>query len=323
MTDVHLFNGFMNPFGGSEQETLALSAQLAPLAGVRCWATSSRAHRELMGQHGIRSLHWSGGSFPRTGNFVFLGADWRRWRWSFVARPRRLIYVYNTYHPKTFAFVRRRRWWSRWPNAELVFISEFQRRMLGVDATVHPSPIDIARFAPMHEPSRDDASPVVGRLSRDLPDKHDPRDLALYRALADQGIRIRIQGGTCLRAQGLAHPNIELLPEGREPAERFLRSLDVFLYRSGTHVETFGRVVLEAMACGLPVVAHAHGGYADHVRDGVNGCLFESIDEARAELDRLLNDAGLRRRFGLAARSTVEALYAPERMRERARFYVD
>ena len=117
-------------------------------------------------------------------------------------------------------------------------------------------------------------------------------------------------------------PNIEVTPEGRLPAVDFLRSLDIFYYRSGEHVETFGRVVFEAMACALPVVCHVHGGYAEAIRDGENGFLFETTDQARAILLRLAADPALCRAVGAAARATVERMYAAAAIAARMQFYL-
>ena len=55
-------------------------------------------------------------------------------------------------------------------------------------------------------------------------------------------------------------------------------SADIFVFPS--RLETFGLVVVEAMAAGLPVVASRVGGVADIVDDGVNGYTFESDDTA-------------------------------------------
>jgi hypothetical protein len=41
-----------------------------------------------------------------------------------------------------------------------------------------------------------------------------------------------------------------------------------------------GRVVTEAMACGLPVVCHESGGYAEIIEHGRNGFLFDTQQEA-------------------------------------------
>jgi glycosyltransferase involved in cell wall biosynthesis len=330
MNDIHLFNGFQNPFGGSEQETLALHAMLKDRAHVSLWATSSRASRTLLQRHPIRQVSVLGRAVPRGGTFVFVGAHWRNKLWpAVVTPPRRLIYVFNTFHPKIARLVAGSPPWRRWPRAELVLISEFQRQLLGLAGVVHPSPIDIVRFRPSSGPSSDSpASPAsrpftVGRMSRDTPDKHHAEDPKLYRQLIAMGCRIEIQGGTALRGRLPEGPDCTLLAEGTVPADDFLHRLDVFCYRSGAHVETFGRVVLEAMASGIPVVCHHHGGYAEHIRHGENGFLFQTTEEATQIIGALRADAGLRARIAREARATAQALFSPEALHNRAGFYLD
>lgn len=57
---------------------------------------------------------------------------------------------------------------------------------------------------------------------------------------------------------------------------RVYASADIFLHCSIT--ETFGLVVLEAMACGVPVVARDAGGPSEIVKDGTSGFLIEQDD---------------------------------------------
>ncbi len=66
---------------------------------------------------------------------------------------------------------------------------------------------------------------------------------------------------------------------GQELASAFASS-DAFIFPSRT--ETLGLVLLEAMAAGCPVVAARSGGIPDIVEDGVNGYLFDPIDEKGA-----------------------------------------
>lgn len=81
-------------------------------------------------------------------------------------------------------------------------------------------------------------------------------------------------------------------------------------------VEGFGISIAEASACGLPVVAGRSGGIPEAVRDGETGLL---VDAGRAEavsdaIGALLDDAGLRARFGAAGRRAVEKYYNWERV---------
>lgn len=81
---------------------------------------------------------------------------------------------------------------------------------------------------------------------------------------------------------------------------------DIFLFPSDT--ETFGQVVTEAMASGLPVVAPARGGVMDTVRPGETGILFEpgSVEDLVDKASTLLDDAPLRVRLGTQARAAAE-----------------
>ena len=70
-------------------------------------------------------------------------------------------------------------------------------------------------------------------------------------------------------------------------------------------------VVVEPMACAKAVVGTATGGIPEIINDGVNGLLFalRDVQALASALQRLVSDAGLRRRLGLAARRTVEARF--------------
>jgi glycosyltransferase involved in cell wall biosynthesis len=59
--------------------------------------------------------------------------------------------------------------------------------------------------------------------------------------------------------------------------------------------EAFGRTVVEAMACGVPVVAYRHGGPAETVEDGVSGLLVtpDSPGELAEAVTRVASDPGL------------------------------
>ncbi|MBZ9741298.1 MULTISPECIES: glycosyltransferase family 4 protein [unclassified Mesorhizobium] len=316
---IHLFNGFQDRFGGSDRKTLELYRLLGGEAEARLWAASSRASDEWTRQFPIRRVSPLTRRVPDGGTYVFIGAHWRNKMWPYlIPRPRRLIYDFSTFHPKVMALTTRMPAMLGWPAAELVLVSDFQKRLLRADGVVHPSPIDIGLFSSRPRP---DGPFTIGRMSRDTPDKHNAEDVALYEALLADGVAVKIQGGMQLKDKLAPHPGLELLPVGQFAAEDFLPTLDVFYYRTGSHVETFGRVVLEAMACGLPVVCHSHGGYVDHIRHGENGFLFETSQQAARILANLKADPGLRATVGRKARQTVEQLFSPQALQERLDFY--
>jgi glycosyltransferase involved in cell wall biosynthesis len=75
------------------------------------------------------------------------------------------------------------------------------------------------------------------------------------------------------------------------------------IYVSPALAESFGKAVIEAMACGTPVVATKVGGNIEQITDGVTGCLVPISDvAAMAEaIQRLLGDENLRKTMGSAA----------------------
>jgi len=80
--------------------------------------------------------------------------------------------------------------------------------------------------------------------------------------------------------------------------------------------EPFGRSVLEAMATGKPVVATAHGGPLELVRDGVTGLLVPPGDvEAMADaICRLVRNKDMRLAMGLAGRKRVQRFFTVGRV---------
>ncbi len=97
-----------------------------------------------------------------------------------------------------------------------------------------------------------------------------------------------------------------------EDTERYYNRAKVFVLTSSA--EGLSLAMLEAMACGLPVVVPAVGDLGDVVHDGVTGYLIGDNDPGRfvAALGKLLDDDTLRRTIGDNARSTILRGYTVE-----------
>lgn len=96
------------------------------------------------------------------------------------------------------------------------------------------------------------------------------------------------------------------------------RSADVFAAPS-RYEGGLGLVYLEAMACGLPVVATASGGAAEAIEHGETGLLMQDgdVEETTAAIGALLDDAALRARMGAAGPERVRANFTPARYAEK------
>jgi len=94
-----------------------------------------------------------------------------------------------------------------------------------------------------------------------------------------------------------------------------LSELDL-LVLSTTTPEAFGRVIIEAQASGVPVVASKVGGVVDIIEDGVTGLLVPPSDPAAIALAaaRIYRDPRLARRLSEAAYVKVKSKYTVENM---------
>jgi glycosyltransferase involved in cell wall biosynthesis len=83
-------------------------------------------------------------------------------------------------------------------------------------------------------------------------------------------------------------------------------SSDIFLFPSTT--DTFGNVLLEAQAAGLPAVVSNAGGPRELVEDGVTGYVTPALDSAAfAEaVAKLICDPALRKQMGMAGHAAVQ-----------------
>ena len=111
------------------------------------------------------------------------------------------------------------------------------------------------------------------------------------RIFPNPGVRLALIGAGPAHTQLKRHfqDSPTVLPgvmRGQELVNAY-RAADAFIFPSTT--ETFGLVALEAMACGLPVIAARSGGVLDTVVDGVNGFFYDPHHpaEMRALVNRL------------------------------------
>jgi glycosyltransferase involved in cell wall biosynthesis len=325
---VHVINPFWDARGGSELRAVSLYNELKESCSVRLW-TEFRADPALARVYPIDRIAVPRLRFPMRGTFVFVGVYTHPGRWLYLTRPRRVIVIYNTPDPKLLSQLLKILARRLARPVEIVYASEAQKLSVAYPGVVQASPIDLELFTPGERGASTGKGGefTVGRLSRDIPEKHHHLDSAFYQRLAETGVRVQIMGGTCLATQpsseGWDHGRVELLPVGWMAPNRFLSGLDCFFYRTAEHWnEPFGRVVMEAMACGLPVVCSNRGGYVEVIEHGRNGFLFDTELEAFETIQRLRSDAPLRRAVGRAARETVESLYSPMRRHETVNYYL-
>jgi len=99
--------------------------------------------------------------------------------------------------------------------------------------------------------------------------------------------------------------------------DEFYRDANLFVLaarQSGTDVEGFGMVIMEASAAGLPVIVGNSGGAAEAVIDGKTGILFDPADVSKLAplIIGLLNDNETAKRLG-GAGAAFAAEFSPEK----------
>lgn len=329
---LHLLGRFSQPFTGAERELLDLRRLIGARRPVRLW--SDVPVHSCYAAENVSVIQPFAQQFPKDGTLLMSGVHLKPDVWLKYARFDRLVLWHNLSNQgQLFAVIEgARRYTGLEP--EIVFVSRLLQRSAALPGPVIPSLIDLApfleiaqeRFASSAYPAVVARPMTIGRASRDVLDKHHPDDVGLYRMLAGRGIRVRIMGGTCLAPALGDVEGIELLPAGAHAMPEFYRSLDAVFYRTfyrtGAFIEAYGRVVIEAMGSGLPVVAHARGGYVDALQHGLSGFLIDSQEDAYDTLMSLAGSAALRCEVGQAAMLRAIDLHGPQAAERDAAFYL-
>jgi phosphatidylinositol alpha 1,6-mannosyltransferase len=201
-------------------------------------------------------------------------------------------------------------------------VAELRRRDFHPRLDIWSRGVNGRQFSPEHrsDATRKELAPgaevivlYVGRLA---PEKRLPvllEAFPLVRERAREGARVDVSlvlvGGGPIEAELRKRPvpGIRLAGyrTGLELSQAYA-SADVFAFPSDT--ETFGNVVLEAMASGLPVVGVDRGGVRDSILPGETGFLTPpgQVEPFAQALLELVGDPMLRARMGTRARAEAE-----------------
>jgi glycosyltransferase involved in cell wall biosynthesis len=192
--------------------------------------------------------------------------------------------------------------YQRWPQFPLVSISDDQRRPLPFvnwAATVHHG-----LSAELFQPSLHTQG-YLAFLGRISPEKRPDRAIAIATA-ANRPLRIAAKVDNADRTYFedeieplMANPLVDYIGEiGDDRKSAFLGGADALLFPIDWP-EPFGLVMIEAMACGTPVIAWDNGSVREVIDPGLTGFIVRSEDEAVAAVARLpeLDRAAIRARF--------------------------
>jgi len=196
------------------------------------------------------------------------------------------------------------------------------RELFGVSRaiTVIPNFVDVWQFRPRLRKEKD-RMPVVVHVSNFRPVKRIATVIHVFaRMISHRAAKLLLVGDGPERTAAEAlverlgirgHVHFAGKVANVAPV---LAAGDLFLLPSVE--ESFGLAAVEAMACGLPVLASRVGGLPEVVVDGETGFLFDPDDEqGMAEAGvKLLSDAERREEMGLAARDRVMAHFTADKL---------
>jgi teichuronic acid biosynthesis glycosyltransferase TuaC len=125
-----------------------------------------------------------------------------------------------------------------------------------------------------------------------------PEEAILWRLIREKGIEHMV------RMAGEVEP---------ERMNKWMQASDLFVLAS--HTEGMPNVVMEAMACGLPVVATAVGGLPGAIGDCHGAILVppENVDDLEKAIAKVINDNQLRAHMKVAARNRAEEQFGVKR----------
>ncbi len=186
------------------------------------------------------------------------------------------------------------------PNPELV---DLLRQGTGRPTFLMERGIDTRLFSPRW---RERSGPLtLGFVGRLTPEKNVRFLAEIERALLASGIcdfRFLVVGGGSEHrwlSEHLWHADLPGVLSG-EALARAYADMDIFIFPS--HTDTFGNVVLEAMASGVPTVVTADGGPKFLVRSGETGFVAAGDAEFLTRVVELATDRNLREQMGACAR---------------------
>jgi glycosyltransferase involved in cell wall biosynthesis len=199
------------------------------------------------------------------------------------------------------------------PELPLVSISDAQRKPMPpvnwISTVYHGLPKDLLPFCERPEPG------YLAFLGRISPEKGPDRAIEIaVRAGLPLKIAAKIDAADerywhdVIAPMVAANPNVEFIGEINESQKaQFLGNARALLFPIDWP-EPFGLVMIEAMACGTPVIAFSSGSVPEVIEDGVTGFVVGSIDAAVAAVQRVdtLSRRHIRHQF--EQRFTVEAM---------------
>ena len=170
------------------------------------------------------------------------------------------------------------RWFHKKSQSVLVTTKSMQKDLsqYGIERmVVWGRGVDTDKYQPSDKKENNADNPIFLNVGRVAVEKN----IEAFLALDLPGKKIIVGDGPSRKALQEKYPDVEFagFKYGQELADYFAKA-DVFVFPSKT--DTFGLVMLEAMACGTPVAGYPVPGPIDVIQDGVTGIISDDLQIA-------------------------------------------
>jgi glycosyltransferase involved in cell wall biosynthesis len=195
-------------------------------------------------------------------------------------------------------------------------LSQYEKIKPRMNWKLIPPCIDLSKYAEIDR-SDDNKRCVVGKLTSNLPTRY-PKELVviferIQSEIPDCGFLII---GGADHWKDLKLSNCVMPKTGSAHPKTFYEQMDIFVHKNvASTIDSWSRVVSEAMASGLPVVVENRGGPSEQINHGVDGFLCNTDNDFVTYITKLAKDPALRYSIGMRAREKALREFGIDRFR--------
>ncbi len=217
--------------------------------------------------------------------------------------------------------LQRAAWLAEYPVKKVLFLNETKRaewddkaapELSGIPTQALAPCVDIDRYLDV---ARSGSNRVrIGRHSR-ISLKYPPDPCELYESILPvKDVEFRFMlGHPKLRKRFVGDGRFRFYHWNEIPVSTFLANTDIFLYEISPRVSDQGpRVIVEAMAAGVPCIAENRDGMKDRIVPGISGYLTDGRGQMIEAVGELVDSPGLRGTMGAAGREIAAHRFRPE-----------
>jgi glycosyltransferase involved in cell wall biosynthesis len=195
-------------------------------------------------------------------------------------------------------------------------LAQYEKVKTRMNWRLIPPCIDLSAYTEIKR-DKSNARCIIGKLTSNVPTRYPQELIPIFeksQALIPECGFIIIGGADYYKDVKL---NSCVMPKtGSAPPKEFYAQMDIFVHKNTKDtIDSWGRVISEAMASGLPVVVENRGGPSEQIKHGIDGFLCDTDDQFVEYIVMLARDPLLRYEVGMRAREKALREFGIDRFR--------